>query len=135
LLEGKKSENILSIYDHSSLWLFIGLFSAQENKQVHIFTDLPEDFLQRLKEDEGQLRKNVTLHKTSDVCGFSISGCLNPWTASFNNQDVITIFEQQQLQAILKKFIKQIVTSKAPNNLDKLIHISHNLVRAHLMTI
>jgi hypothetical protein len=39
------------------------------------------------------------------------------------------------LTIILKKFIKQIVTSKSPNNLEKLLNISQNLVKAHLSSI
>ena len=35
----------------------------------------------------------------------------------------------------MKKFISQIVTSKQPNNLEKLINIAQNLVKAHMSTL
>ena len=38
----------------------------------------------------------------------------------------------QQLNVILRKFIKQIVTSKQPSSLEKLVSMSVNLVRQHM---
>ena len=35
----------------------------------------------------------------------------------------------------MKKFIRQVVTSKQPNNLEKLINIAQNLVKAHMSTL
>jgi hypothetical protein len=48
---------------------------------------------------------------------------------------VLGSFEIQQLNIILKKFIRQVVTSKQPNNLEKLINIAQNLVKAHMSTL
>lgn len=53
----------------------------------------------------------------------------------FDNQEVLSEFEILQLNLILRKFIKQIVTSKQPNNLEKLLHISQNLVKLHMSSI
>ena len=64
------------------------------------------------------------LHKCLEAQTFSISNALNPWLSFFDNQEVLGSFEIQQLNIILKKFIKQVVTSKSPNNLEKLLNIS-----------
>jgi hypothetical protein len=70
-----------------------------------------------------------------DAQTLSVSEALNPWLSTFNNQEVLGSFEIQQLNIILKKFIRQIVTSKQPNNLEKLINIAQNLVKAHMSTL
>ena len=72
------------------------------------------------------------LHKCLEAQTFSIANALNPWLSFFDNQEVLGSFEIQQLNIILKKFIKQVVTSKSPNNLEKLLNISQNLVKAHM---
>ena len=60
---------------------------------------------------------------------------MNPWLSVFNNQEVLSSYEITQLNLILRKFIKQIVTSKQPNNLEKLINIAQNIVKAHLSSV
>jgi hypothetical protein len=64
-----------------------------------------------------------------------VSEAVNPWVSIFDNQEVLSSFEITQLQAILRKFIKQSVTSKQPNNLEKLLNISQNLVKAHMSSM
>ncbi len=43
-LQSKNMAHIQSVYDHCYIWLIIGAFASQCNKQVRIFTDGPEQF-------------------------------------------------------------------------------------------
>ncbi|TNV80331.1 hypothetical protein FGO68_gene8583 [Halteria grandinella] len=129
--------NVHSIYELSSVWLLLGVFSGQANKHVHIFTDDPEQFIPKFQNPEqpGKLRQNVAIHPCIEAQTFSVQQATNPWVSIFDNQEVLSSFEISQLQQILRKFIKQSVTSKTPNNLEKLINISQNLVKAHMSSI
>eukprot|EP00347_Sterkiella_histriomuscorum_P024182 403332023 len=134
--QGGIPSNLISTYDSSLAWLLTGIFSSQNNKQVHIFTDQIEFFKSKLQTQtyERRLKSNVFIQSCSDVVTFSVDLALNPWS-QFDNKEVLSNYEVEQLQAILKKFIKQVVTSKHPHNLEKLINISQNLVKAHLSSI
>lgn len=52
-----------------------------------------------------------------------------------HSQELLSTFEQRQLQELFKKFLKQVLTSKPITSLDKLINLSQNLVKAHLTTL
>ena len=127
--------HIQSIYDFSHLWLMIGAFASQSNKQVRIFTDDESQFVSKLTDEYGRLRQNIAIHSCIEAQTFSVEKTLNPWVSIFDNQEVLSEFEILQLNLILRKFIKQIVTSKQPNNLEKLLHISQNLVKLHMSSI
>ena len=77
----------------------------------------------------------MRIHECIEAQSFSLTDAMNPWLSFFDNQEVLGSFEIQQLNMILKKFIKQVVTSKSPNNLEKLLNISQNLVKAHMSSI
>ncbi|CDW82516.1 UNKNOWN [Stylonychia lemnae] len=128
--------NIISTYDINIAWLLIGIFGSQNNKQVHIFTDQADQFKSRLEtsSNERKLKTNLFIRKCNEVKDFNVDEAINLWS-QFDNQEVLSNFEVTQLKTILKKFIKQVVTSKQPNNLERLLNISQNLVKAHMSTI
>lgn len=106
------------------MWLLIGVFASKCNKQVRIFTDDPSSFSSKLSDQTGKLRANIEILSCPDVASFSVQDSINPWLSMFDNQEVLSGFEIQQLNIILRKFIKQVVTSKMPSNLEKLLNIS-----------
>lgn len=65
------------------------------NKLVHIFTDDEDQFVKRLTDEAGRRRQNVHLHPCSSAASFSVAQATNPWTASFDNQEVLTQYEVQ----------------------------------------
>ena len=87
--------NVYSIYSIQQVWLLLGLFIGNGNKQVHIFTDVADTFtdkLNLLKPENMHLKNRVFLHKCSEAKTFSIEEALNPWN-NFNNQEVLSNFE------------------------------------------
>jgi hypothetical protein len=75
------------------VWLSIGVFASQCNKQIRIFTDDPDQYTAKLLTDQGTLRPNIFLHPCADAQTLSVSDSLNPWLSTFNNQEVLGSFE------------------------------------------
>ena len=79
------------------MYLLIGLFSAQKNKQVRVFTDVPEPFLAKLGGDSGGglgklMRQNVHMHRCGEVQDFSVDEAENMWH-TFDNQEALSQYE------------------------------------------
>jgi hypothetical protein len=81
-------QGIISTYDYAYAWFLIGLFSAQNNRQVVIFTDQAENFSSKLLSD-GKLKSNVSIHKCEEIQAFSVEKAQNSWS-QFNNLEVLS---------------------------------------------
>ena len=55
------------------------------NKQIHIFTDDPNQFSPNLTGENGKLRQNVFIRSCSEVKDFNLAEATNLWVSSFDN--------------------------------------------------
>ena len=77
-------------------------------------------------------------HNTSEALHFDLNQALSPWS-SFCNKEAVSDFEAAQLNLILKKFVKQLVSRSANSQkgeiedftFDKLLNVATNLTKTH----
>ena len=120
------------------MWLLIGSFQA--TRKVIIFTDRSEeDFSNHLlvNQHDSLEESRICFKASSDAFDFDLDKALSPWS-SFCNKEVVSEFEAGQLNLILKKFVKQIVTRASQSNgtletfsFEKLLNVTTNLTRTH----
>lgn len=80
-------------------WLLIGAF--QQIKSVFVFTNEPQSYTHVF----GKTPSKVLVTEATSAKFFDFEQALSQWS-DFQNREVLSSFEVQQLNIILKKFVK-----------------------------
>ena len=112
------------------LWLLIGLCLGSQRNSLLIFGDEPEKY-QNLRNDNFRCK----IFPLAALEHFDMDRALDEWSYFRNEGQLLSQFENQQILAIFKKFVKQVASTKATTSFEKLIGMIQNLVRAHICSL
>ena len=70
-------------------------------RSVIVFTDEPASYANVF----GQIHSKIFLMSSADAASFNFEEALSEWSG-FQNREILSSFEVQQLNLILKKFVK-----------------------------
>lgn len=108
-------------------WALLGLLIGNPQGQLIIFTNQPCKF-QPIRQNKERFK----VFPLSQLESFNMLIARDEWRNFHNGGELLSQFEQRQLQELFKKFLKQVLTTKNILSLEKLLNLCQNLVRGHM---